>query len=134
TIGMTGALVTPQEAQELYRREHQELVVEAAFFSLSNHLASISVTPELISQFYTNQMANYRLSERRQVAYVRFPYTNYFAKVEKESTNLNERVETAYKQLGTNTIQDAKTPEETKAKIRDQMLRMAAAVPARNDA
>src|SRR5205823_8650381 len=93
-----------------------------------------TVTPEILGQFYTNQMANYRVPPRRQVAYVRFPYTNYFAKVEKENTNLNERVEAAYKQLGTNALQDAKTPEEAKGKIRDQMMRMAAAGPARNDA
>src|SRR5204862_7313640 len=63
-----------------------------------------------------------------------FPYSNYFAKVEKENTNLNERVETTYKQLGTNTLQDAKTPEEIKVKIRDEILRMEASIPTRNDA
>ena len=135
TVGLTGALVTPQEAQELYRRENQAIVTEAAFFSLSNYLSSVTVTPDAIGQFYTNQMANYRMPERRQVAYVRFPYTNYLAKVEKEIlTNLNERVEAAYKQFGSNALQDAKTPEEAKAKIKEEMLRMAETIPARDDA
>jgi hypothetical protein len=135
TMGLTGALVTPQEAQELYKRENQELVTEAAFFSLSNYLASVNATPEAINQFYTNRMAMYRMPERRQVAYVRLPYTNYFGKVEKDIlTNLNERVEAAYKQFGTNALQGAKTPEEAKAKIKEEMIRMAETIPARDDA
>jgi parvulin-like peptidyl-prolyl isomerase len=134
TIGTAGALVTPQEAQELYKREHQEIATQAVFFSLSNYLNSITVTPEALGQFYTNQMAIYRLPERRQVTYVRFPYTNYLAKVAKDMTNLNEKVEAAYKQFGTNAIQDAKTPEEAKAKIKEEMVRLAESIPARDDA
>src|SRR3954469_1284118 len=76
TVGLTGALVTPKEAEELYRREHQEISAEAIFFTPSNYLSEVTVIPETLGQFYTNQIANYRLPERVQVAYVRFPYTN----------------------------------------------------------
>jgi hypothetical protein len=62
SIGLSGALVTPQEAQELYRREHQELATEAVFFSASNYVASVTNNPQAVAQFYTNQQANYRRS------------------------------------------------------------------------
>src|SRR5204863_34346 len=80
TVGMGGELITPQEAQELYRREHQELSAEAVIFSASNYLAGISVTPEALSQFYSNRQSLYRIPDRVQVQYVRFPYTNHYAK------------------------------------------------------
>src|SRR6266850_896837 len=134
TVGLGGELITPQEAQELYRREHQQLSAEAVIFSASNYLAGISVTPEALSQFYSNRQALYRIPERVQVAYVRFPYTNYYAKIEKDITNLTELVEANYQRLGTNKLGDAKTPEENKAKIREEILRRAADPLAKREA
>ena len=65
TLGLSGKLVTPQEARELYVREHQELATEAVFFSGSNYLAKVSVPPAAISQFYSNRLAKYRLPRAR---------------------------------------------------------------------
>jgi len=134
TVGLTGALITPQEAQELYRRERQEVSAEAIFFSPSNYLDEVKVTPEAIGQYYSNQVANYRLPERVQVAFVEFPYTNYFPKVEKEITNLTEIVNANYERMGTNQFKDAKTPEEAKAKIKEEVLKRNAAVYAKREA
>jgi len=44
-IGLTGELVTPQEAAAAYQRDHQELSAQIVLFSASNHLSSITVTP-----------------------------------------------------------------------------------------
>lgn len=124
--GLSGRLVTPQEARLLYEREHDELSAEAVFFSGSNYLAAVTVTPEAVTQFFTNRMANYRLPDRVQVRYVEFPGTNFLAETEKrfaEITNLNELVEAKYRELGTNYFRDAKSPAEAKDKIRELMFK-----------
>jgi len=122
TYGMSGALVTPQEARMLYQREHQEMAAEVAFFPASNHLAEVTITPEALTQFYSNRMASYHIPQRVQVSYVRFNVTNFMAAAESEmKTNLSEVVEERFRQLGTNSASifpEAKTPEEVKAKIR----------------
>ena len=124
--GLGGRLVTPQEAQALYEREHQELATQAVFFPASNYLAGVIEAPVAVSQFYTNQMARYRLPERLQVSYVKFPLSNFLAEATKqfnELTNLNEIIEARYQQLGTNFFLEAKTPEEKKEKIREVLFK-----------
>jgi len=135
--GLSGRLVTPDEARALYEREYTQAFIEAAIFSASNHLAEVSVTPEAVAQFYTNQMARYRLPERVQVKYVLFPVTNYWAEAERQFaavTNLNERVETVWRDLGTNFFRNARTPEEGRERAREWMLRTNALARAHHDA
>jgi len=93
TVGMSGKLVTPQEAQSLYLREHEELSTEAVFFDASNYMARVQAPAEAISQFYTNHIPEYEIPERVQVSYVKFGYSNRLAKAEQEITNLTEIVE-----------------------------------------
>jgi len=120
-LGLGGELVTPQEVRALYERENQEVQAQVAFFSATNYLASINATPDQVGQFYTNQMARYRLPERVQVNYVKFPLSNFLAEATlkiNETTNLNEALEAVYEQRGgTNFYTDAKSPEEAKQKI-----------------
>jgi hypothetical protein len=126
TIGLTGRLITPQEAKSIYTREHEELATEAIFFSATNYLASVPTPPEAISQFYSNQLAEYRVPERVQVSYVRFDLTNYTAQAMKDMasiSNLDERIDTIYQQRGTNYYRDAKSPEEAKQKIRQELIK-----------
>ena len=124
-LGLSGALVTPQEAGQLYDREHQEVAAQAVFFSASNYLAQVAATPAAVGQFYTNYMAAYRQPDRVQVSYVFFNVTNYFAqsKTEWEKTNFTEYVNAVYAQYGASQFPDAKTPEEGKAKFRDLLIR-----------
>ena len=77
TVGLSGKLVTPQEIQDLFKREHDEIATEATFFSASNYLASVTVPPGALMQFYTNRQASYRIPERVQVSYVTFDLTNF---------------------------------------------------------
>jgi hypothetical protein len=124
--GLSGRLVTPEEARMLYEREYTEALMQAAVFSASNHLAEIAVTPEAVAQFYTNQMARYRLPERVQVKYVLFPMTNHWAEAEKQFaalTNFNDLVEAVWRDLGTNFFRNAHTPEEGRQRAREWMLR-----------
>ena len=135
-FGLSGRLATPDEIKGLYIREHQELAADAVFFNASNYLASVSVSPEAITQFYSNRLADYRIPERVQVSYVKFPLTNFWAKAEQfwAGTNLNEMVEANYQRLGTNYFKDAKTPEQTRAKIREELIRERARLEARRQA
>ncbi len=134
--GLSGRMVTPQEARILYEREHEEILADAVFFTATNHLSTITTTPERVGEFFTNQMARYRLPERAQVLYVAFEISNQLAQAEAElvKTNLTERIETAYLQLGTNYYKEATTPEGVRAKIREDLIRRDAERLARRQA
>jgi hypothetical protein len=135
--GLSGKLATPAEIQSLYERERQEVSASAILFPLSNYLAQVTVSQESVSQMYSNRLAAYRLPERAQVNFVRFSFTNFLADADKELagiTNLNERIEAVYAQGGTNMFPDAKTPEATKQKIREQMRKELSVLTARRKA
>jgi hypothetical protein len=136
TYGLSGRLITPQDAKALYEREHQELATTAVFFSASNYLANITnINPDAVSQFYSNRLANYIIPERVRVSYVRFNVTNYLSQAETElSSNLTDLVEANYQRFGSNYFADAKSPEEAKAKIRTQLIRTQAMNDARKRA
>jgi hypothetical protein len=139
TLGLSGKLVTPQEAHDLYVREHQELATEAAFFSASNYLAKVSTPPEAITQYYSNRLAKYRLPERVQVSYVEFDYSNFLAEAKQEMarmTNLDIQVDEAYRQGGTNFLREMKAVslEDARAKVHDLKLKEIQAQGARKKA
>ena len=125
TMGLTGALVTPQEVGQLYDRENQEVSAQAVFFSASNYLAQVTVTPAALTDFYQKSMAAYREPEQVQVNYVAFEASNYLAQAKAEwgKTNFEETVEATYRQYGATEFADAKTPEEAKTKIRNLLIR-----------
>jgi hypothetical protein len=137
SLGLAGALVTPQEAGMLYDREFESVSADAVFFEGEDYLSKVSLTPAQIGQFYTNYMSYYRTPDRLQVNYVWFNLTNFVtqSKAEWAKTNLEESVEAAYRQVSPNQFPDAKTPEEVKAKIRDFLIQRRAfgdaSVPAR---
>ncbi len=100
TLGLSGAFVTPQEAANVYQREHQELSAQIVYFQATNYMSSVKVTPEVIGQFYTNYLAAYRLPDRLQVSYVAFNVSNYLAqsKAELAKTNFEAQVDSLYLQ------------------------------------
>jgi hypothetical protein len=135
--GLSGELVTPQEVRALYTRENEELSVQAVFFSASNYLAGIAVTPEALQQFYTNNMPRYRLPERLQLSYVKFLATNFWEEAGKDLnqiTNLNEQLDLMYQQRKTNIVNATLTPEEFKANILKEEQRKMALLKARKQA
>ena len=137
TVGLSGKLVTPREAKGLYEREHEELATEAVFASASNYLASVTATPEAISQYYSNHVANYRIPERLQVSYVEYVLTNFLAEANEEMakmTNIDQRLEAVYQQRGTNYYREAKSPQEAKEKIREEMRKELMAMAANKKA
>jgi hypothetical protein len=136
SLGLSGALVPPQEAGRLYDREHQEVSAQAVFFSASNHLAQVAVSPAAIAQFYTNNMAVYREPDRVAVNYIAYELTNFYAAAELKlgQTNIASQTEAFFSQHGREAVPDAKTDDEAKAKIREQILRQAAGAAATEQA
>jgi hypothetical protein len=134
-IGLTGELITPQEAATAYQRDYQELSAQIVFFSASNYLSSVAVSPAAVAQFYTNYLAEYRLPDRVQVSYVAFEVTNYLAQARAEwaRTNIEELVGAYYRQVGEN-YRNSKSPAEAKDKIREELIRNRAGSDARKDA
>ena len=121
TLGLAGSFVTPQEAGQLYDREHQEVSAQAVFFPASNYLAKVSLAPAAITDFYQKNMATYREPDQVQVSYVSFEVSNYLAQAKSELTRSNRLetdVDAAYLQYG-QTEFPGETPEKAKAKIRD---------------
>ena len=135
-LGLTGELVTPKEAAAVYQRDHQELSAQIVFFSASNYLSSVAVTPAAVERFYTNYLAAYRLPDRVQVGCVEFEVTNFLAqsRAELAKTNLNEIVEALYNQYGAKAFPDAKTPDDARAEIRETLIRQRALADAHRQA
>ncbi|MEO6182499.1 MAG: SurA N-terminal domain-containing protein [Verrucomicrobiota bacterium] len=139
--GLGGKMITPQEAESFYRRLNEPLSTEAVFFPATNYLSGVSVTPTALGQFYTNNMAEYRLPDRVQVNYVKWEFTNYLAEADKELgkiTNLSQRLEQIYFQRGTNTYKDEQgkplSIEAAKAKIKEDERQVIAGFTARKKA
>lgn len=132
-MGLAGRLVTPQEAADVYQREHRELSAQIVFFSASNYLSQVIATPAAVAQFYTNYLAAYRLPDRVQINYVAFDVTNLMAGAEKKlsKTNLNDQVEALYQHYGTNAFTGVTSPAETKAKFREALIHKQALADAR---
>ena len=108
--GLAGGLVTPREAEAAFRQENEELSTEVVLFSATNYLAGVEVTPAALGQFYTNNMALYRIPERMQVSYVRFAATNFLSEADQQLaliTNLTQQLDAIYQQRGADFYKDA---------------------------
>ncbi len=138
---VSGDLVTPRETEQAYQRQNEQIQVEFALFSLSNHLAEVTIDPDEVSRYYTNNLARYRLPERVQVSYVAFDITNYLAEADQKMlqlTNLDDQIEAFYQQRGPDSFQgpDGKplAPDAAKQQIKEQMHQRLATDAARRTA
>jgi hypothetical protein len=135
--GLAGFLVTPQEAEELFRRQNEPIETQVVLFRATNYLSTVEAAPEAVAEFYTNNMANYRIGERCVLDYLRFPGSNYLAAADAElarQTNLSQMIDADYLQRGTNAFPEAKTPEEAKAKIKEEYRTQLSVLEARRAA
>lgn len=139
--GASGKLVTPQEAEQTFRQEHERVDTKIALFSLSNYVASVQVTDEAVARFYTNRQSAYRLPERLQLSYVEFPSSNYLAKADERltaETNLSQRIDSIYLQRGPNFYTDISgqplAADAAKERIRNDLKKEVALTEARKDA
>jgi len=140
-LSIPEALMTPREAEQEYRREHEEVSASAVFFTGTNFLSRVSVTPEAIGRFFTNRMASYQVPEKFVLAYLRFPGSNHLAAAEAELAqmpDLTNRMEKVYAQRGTNDFMDDQGATLSKpaamARIRQEAARESANLKAREAA
>ena len=133
--GMSGSLITPQEASTAYDRQQQDFSAQAVFFNASNYVSQVLTVPALVGQFYTNYQAYYREPDQVQISYVHFGISNYLAQSTSEwaKTNLEEVVNAYYSQRASD-FADAKSPEEAKSRIRELLIRQRAAADAKQQA
>ena len=122
-VGLSGKLVTQAEAEDIYRKEHEELSVSLVTFTGSNYLTGITSTPELVASYYTNQQGQYAIPRKRIVSYLKWDETNFLAEAKAALTNLDELI-TRYYQNGTNGFyKGLKTAEEAKAAVKDDLIK-----------
>lgn len=128
--GTSGALVTPREAEARYRVGNDRYAGKLVYFSATNYLSVVDLSPTNVLQFYSNRVAAYRIPERVQVRYVKFAATNFTADVDKDlasNTNLAAILDAQYAQRGADSFRDAtgnvKTAEAAKEEIREELRR-----------
>jgi hypothetical protein len=106
-VGAAGQLITPAEAEAVYRREHQEVGGDIVFINLTNYLSKVVVTNGALTNWYA--MRGYRTPDRVQVSYVQFSRTNFIPEVEKrfeEVTNLTQQLREMYYKAGPANFKD----------------------------
>ncbi|MEI7730779.1 MAG: peptidylprolyl isomerase [Verrucomicrobiota bacterium] len=126
--GTAGRLIPPEEAKTLYRRENEEVVTELVHFAATNYLEKVPMAaPDKLKEFYTNHMAEYRLNDRVQLAYVKFEVTNFMVEAEEQFNKLTNKdaiVESIYMKRGTNFYREngqALDPDVAKVRIRKEI-------------
>src|SRR5437762_1538953 len=109
-VGVAAAsakMLTPREAEILFRKEHEQAATEGAGFWATNYMDKVEVKPDALATYYTNSMPRYRVPERVQVSYVEFGASNFLAEADKElakATNFDAYINEQYtKRGGTNT-------------------------------
>ncbi|MBI5772977.1 MAG: SurA N-terminal domain-containing protein [Verrucomicrobia bacterium] len=139
--GMSGRLITPRAAETYYQRENELTVASAVFFNRSNYLATIKVTPEAVTNYFTNNLSAYHIPDRVQVSYVAWPATNYLkeaSNVIAQNLTFEKQLGELYTQRGTNSFRDANDkplpPEEGKKKLREEITQDIALRVARTNA
>ena len=126
-IGVGATLVTPREAEAEFRRENEQAHASLVVFSATNYFAGIKLDAVSLGQFFTNQLPNYRIPERRTVTFVRWESSNFLAKAEAQLaqvSGLPARLEQFYQERGADNFKDEKgqvmTKEAALAMIRQQ--------------
>jgi len=124
--GMNGELITSQEVESFFRRDHDMMTVELARFPVSNYIAKIAPTEKDIQDLYAKRQAAYRLPDREQINYIFFNPTNYLKTADANMagiSNLDSQIEQKYLSLDASAWKDEAgnqlSPEAAKAKIKE---------------
>ncbi len=126
-VSLSGELVSPSEAERVYKERNQQAATMALLFSRTNHM---SAGQDLVGmeEYFTNNMAVYRVEEKRKIRYVKFAATNYLAEAETQlnaSTNLQSMIDQIYTTRGTNSFTEngeVLSEEKAKEQIRQEEL------------
>ncbi|HAM72806.1 MAG TPA: hypothetical protein DCM86_14285 [Verrucomicrobiales bacterium] len=138
--GVSGQLITPREAEERFKQQSQEVVLESVFFNWSDHTNGIAAGADAVSKYYTNYQSQYRLPERLVVSFAEFPKKDFLtqgdAALSQRVTNFTALIDQEYQRQGGTNFTDPNNPlvvlpekeakEQIKEKIRGQFALMAA--------
>jgi hypothetical protein len=138
-FGMSGKLITSQEAEFFYRRENAPMVTERVVFPATNYYAFTEPNKQELEDYYNKHQADYRLPDRIQVNYIAFAATNFMAQADKTlGTNLDDRADQVYHQEGPDAFKDDSgkqiTQEQAEARIKREIREYAALTEARKAA
>lgn len=139
--GLSGKLISPREAELLYRQENEKVEALAVLFQSSSQMTNVTLDPVAVAQFYTNRQANYRVPEKVVVSYVKFDVTNYFADVDAklaQDVTLTNYLDAVYAQRGPTAFLDTNgqvlAATAAKAKILEDRRQQEALILARKQA
>jgi len=140
-LGTSGKLVTPQEGETLFKQSNEQIQSDLVMFPSSNYLAKVTIIPQALGEFFTNNMPDYRLPTQVQVSYVLFDTSNFLAQATAELaalTNLNAALDAAYQRQGPDFYKDAAgqplSAEAAKAKIKAEQILLTARIQAEKKA
>lgn len=140
-VTLSGNLVSPREIEELFREENENIHTEAALFLSSNYVNNVTVTPEALQKFYTDQSPRYRIPKRVQASYVAFYASNYndrAVQLMESNTNMTALIDELYMRQGAEAFKDTNdvvmTEEAAKEKIRLEQKNYLALVEAQRQA
>ncbi len=106
-VGAAGRLITPAEAESIYRREHQETSGDIVFFHLTNYLSKVVITNGALTNFYAQRPV--RVPDKVRVSYVEFSGSNFLAEIDRQMatiTNLTAALRESYLKAGPNNFKD----------------------------
>lgn len=138
-VGAAGRMVTPAEAEDVYRRDNQELAGDVVFFSVSNYADKVVITNGALTNFFSQAMVRYRVPDKVAVHFIEIPKSNFIAEADKQFatiTNLDFQLREMYLRAGTNAFKDTNgnvmSESAAMAQIKeDQRDRMALGLAAR---
>lgn len=136
-VAVAGQLMTPREAEAEFRRENEQAIASAVFFSSTNYLAAVNAEPAALLQFFTNRIADYRIPERTVISYVRWDAASYLTNAEAEIAkvpDLTTKMENAYQERGAENFKDADGKMQSKAVALAEMRKQATEVRALSEA
>lgn len=108
-ISVAGQLVSPEEAKTEFRRMNEQSIVSVAMFSPTNYSAQVAVGPMELRQFFTNQLANYRIPEQTVVSYLRWDAAKFTPEVEADIAkrpDMTNQFLALYRQRGADFFRD----------------------------
>jgi len=125
--GLGGGLIAPGDAEAAFRRENEQMNAQIVLFNATNFLSTAAVADTALTQFYSNNLAAYRIPERVQVTYVRFDATNFLAAADTALagiTNLQTQLMALYQRRGADTFRDAQgnvlAPDAALVKLKEE--------------
>jgi len=138
-FGLSGTLVTSNEADYFCRRENTPMEAEIVTFPTANFYGATTPTEDELQDFFAKHQAEYRLPDRIQINYVIFNPSNYSAQADKAiGTNIDDRADQIFHQQGPDNFRDESgkvlSPEAAVAKIKTEMRHNAAMQEAEKDA